>query len=182
MEFIKLKNKFNVGTYSKLGTKIQYGIDTPIGFAGIRYSYINLSNDQELLQIVPEKYRDDCTLSVMDLNYRIPPHTDSGIEAIVNFYIKTDRCITQFYKFKTDNAKTMQIENQTDGFIYDVNDLDETNSFIAEDGDAYLLNVSKPHSVITTKPGLTNRKAICMQFKYRTFEEAKQILEEMGQI
>ncbi len=182
MSFIKLKNKFAVGSYSKIGTKIQYGMDTPIGFAGIRYSYINLSNSEELLQIVPEEYRDNCTLSVMDLNYRIPPHTDSGIEAIVNFYIKTSGCITQFYKFKNEDVKTMQIENQTDGFIYDVNDLEETGSFIAEDGDAYLLDVSKPHSVITTKPGLIDRKAICMQFKYTTFEEAKELLEKSGQL
>jgi hypothetical protein len=182
MSFLKLRNKFEVGSYTKISTKIQYGVDTPLGFAGIKYSYITLSNSQDLLQIIPERYRSDCTLSVMDLNYRIPPHTDSGIEAIVNFYIKTVGCVTQFYKLKNNIASTMQIENQTDGFIYDINDLEETESFIAEDGDAYLLDVSKPHSVITTRPEMIDRKAICMQIKYRSFEEAKEMLQESGNL
>lgn len=182
MSFIKLKNKFKVGSYTKIGTKIQYGLDTPLGFAGIKYSYINLSNSQELLEIIPDEHQNKCTLSVMDLNYKIPPHTDSGIEAIINFYIKTSGCITQFYKLKSNEATTMQVENQTDGFIYNIEDLEETECFVAEDGDAYLLDVSKPHSVITTRPGMTDRKAICMQLTYTSFEEAKIMLEQTGNI
>lgn len=182
MSFIKLKNKFVVGDYSKIGTKNQYGMNTPVGFVGIQYSYIDLSNSEDLLNIIPEEYRNDCTLSVMDLNYQIPPHTDSDIEAIINFYIKTSNCKTQFYKFKTDQVKTHQITNQTDGFIFDPNDLEETGSFVAEDGDAYLLDVSQPHAVFSPNQGFTERKAICLQIKYRSFEEAKQMLIASGQI
>lgn len=182
MNFIKLKNKFLIGDYQKVGTKNEYGMNTPIGFVGIKYSYIDLQNSNDLLKIIPEEYQKDCTLSVMDLNYQIPPHTDSDIEAIVNFYIKTDNCVTQFYKIKNEDYSTSQVTNQTDGFIFDPKDLIETDSFIAEDGDAYLLNVSQPHSVITTKTSFVNRKAICLQIKYRSFEEAKQMLITTNQI
>ena len=53
----------------------------------------------------------------MELNYQIPPHTDSDIEAIINFYITTDDCITQFYYPPDDSVPRQQID-QTDGAIF----------------------------------------------------------------
>ena len=84
----------------------------------------------------------------MRINTTIPPHTDSGIKSTINIYLKTDNCLTQFYKFKNDKPKTEQVENQTDGFIFDENDLEKTTSFIAKPNEAWLLDVSLPHSVV----------------------------------
>ena len=182
MSYIKVKDKFFVGKYDIISRKYQYGLNTPNGFYGIKYSYIDLSNSNELLQVIPEHHRDKCTLSVMDLNHRIPPHTDSGIEAIINFYIKTDNCKTQFYKFKTSDPKEFKLPTQRDGSIFDENDLDETESFISQVGDAYLLDVSQPHAVIPLHDGPVDRKAICLQLLYTTFSEAKQLLKQTNQI
>jgi hypothetical protein len=181
MSFVKLKNKFFVGNYDIISRKYQYGVNTPNGFFGIKYSYIDLSNSDELLQIIPEYYRDRCTISVMDLNHKIPPHTDSGIEAIVNFYIKTNNCKTQFYEFKTSDPKTFKLPTQRDGSIFDEDNLNETGSFISQDGDAYLLDVSQPHAVIPLHDGPVDRKAICLQLLYTTFDEAKQFLKQTNQ-
>lgn len=182
MFFRKLNTKFIVDHYNKKGKKIEYGLDTPIGFMGIKYSYVHTTSDEELLRVIPEKHRDNCTLSLMELNYQIPPHTDSDIEAIVNFYIKTDECITQFYYPPPASVEATQIGNQTDGAIFHEGHLKKSVRFMAYPGDAYLLDVSKPHSVIPTQPGLTDRKCICLQILYKSFDQAVEMLKETGYI
>lgn len=182
MFFRKLNTKFIVDHYNKKGKKIEYGLDTPIGFMGIKYSYVHTTSDEELLRVIPENHRNNCTLSLMELNYKIPPHTDSDIEAIVNFYIKTDQCITQFYYPPPASIETTQIGNQTDGAIFHEGHLKKSVRFMAQPGDAYLLDVSKPHSVIPTQTGLTDRKCICLQILYKSFDQAVEMLKETGYI
>ena len=58
----------------------------------------------------------------MTIDCGIPPHTDSDIKVTINFYIRTDNCRTVYYKLLSDNPKKYQIENQTNGFIFDKND------------------------------------------------------------
>jgi len=181
MFFRKLNKKFDLGSYHKTGNKIEYGMETPFGFAGIRYSYINSEDEDDLLKVIPEQNREDCTLSLMELNYKIPPHTDSNIEAIVNFYIKTDRCITQFY-YPKENTPQTKIKNQSDGAIFHEDYLKKSVRFIAEPGDAYLLDVSKPHSVFPHEGSVADRKAICLQILYKSFDEAVEMLKSTGYI
>jgi len=182
MFFRKLNEKFVIDHYNKDGKKIEYGIDTPIGFMGIQYSYMHTTSDEELLQVVPKEYRSQCTFSLMELNYQIPPHTDSDIEAIINFYIKTDDCITQFYYPPDDNVPRQQIGNQTDGTIFHEGYLQKSVRFMAQPGDAYLLDVSKPHSVGPTNSGMTDRKCVCLQILHKSFDEAVKMLQSTGYI
>ncbi len=184
MFYRKLNRKFTIEHYAKKGKKIEYGMDTPMGFMGIQYSYVHTTSDEDLLRVVPSKNREDCTLSVMELNYKIPPHTDSDIEAIVNFYIKTDKCITQFY-YPNDNLDAVAegVDTQTDGAVFHEGHLKKSVRFMAHDGDAYLLDVSKPHSVTPTGgSNMTDRKCICMQILYKSFDEAVKMLTETGYI
>lgn len=182
MFFRKLNEKFVIDHYNKDGKKIEYGIDTPIGFMGIQYSYMHTTSDEELLQVVPKEYRSQCTFSLMELNYQIPPHTDSDIEAIINFYIKTDDCITQFYYPPDDDIPRQQIGNQTDGTIFHEGYLKKSVRFMAQPGDAYLLDVSKPHSVVPTNSGMTDRKCVCLQILHKSFDEAVKMLQSTGYI
>ena len=77
----RLNREFEIDSLTKTGKKIEYGIDTPMGFAGIRYSYVKLKEDP-LLKVIPAKYRDRCTFSLMEVNHKIPAHTDSGLSLI----------------------------------------------------------------------------------------------------
>ena len=74
-----------------------------------------------------------------------------------------------------DNAQPYQIENQTDGCVYDLDDLIETESFIAQPGDVYILNVSKVHSVIPLDDNEVKRKAICFSTRSLNFDEVKRM-------
>tara|TARA_B100000131_G_scaffold11005_1_gene11480 strand:- start:3968 stop:4513 length:546 start_codon:yes stop_codon:yes gene_type:complete len=174
--FKQLHGTFTVDQLTKTGKKIEYGMDTPIGFAGIKYSYVRLKEDH-LLQVIPSRYRDRCTFSLMEVNHKIPAHTDSGIEAIINFYIRTDRMFTQFYHPR-DDVESFQIKNQTDGAIFHDKYLKKSCRFMAHEGDAYLLNVSKPHALIPSEKGPIRRTAICMQLLETSYDEALDMLRE----
>ena len=41
----RLNREFEIDSLTKTGKKIEYGIDTPMGFAGIKYSYVRLKED-----------------------------------------------------------------------------------------------------------------------------------------
>ena len=102
----------------------------------------------------------------MRINTQIPPHTDTSDKTVINIYIKPENCITEFYKFKNDIAKTKQITNQTDGFLYDEKDLIINSNFLAESNDVYVLDVTKPHSV---KPQGKFEERVIVQLATSTF-------------
>lgn len=143
MEFCKLNKEFIIQDYEILDVQISFMKEGK----GIAYHYVNFDKF-DIFKIIPEKYKEYFFATMMKINTQIPPHTDSGIKTTINIYLQTDNCLTQFYKFKTDKPKTEQVVNQTDGFIFDENDLEKTNSFVAKTNEAWLLDVSKPHSVI----------------------------------
>jgi hypothetical protein len=100
----------------------------------------------------------------------------------INFYIKADNCLTQFYEFKSENLTKTQTENQTNGYLFKLDELETVNSFIAEPNDAYLLDVTKPHSVIPLQITNTHRSAIALQTNKFTFDEVLEMLKETNNV
>jgi hypothetical protein len=176
MEFCKLKNTFDVGEYNIQKEQMFFGEKNK----GIGYYNVDLPKKDELMFLIPKKYHKDFSITMMRVNTEIPPHTDSGIKSTINFYIQTGNCLTQFYKLAIDKPKTKQVKNQSDGLIYNENDLIRTTSFIAEPGEAWLLDVTIPHSV---KPygNFKERLAIAMSSTL-CYNDVKQILTMTGQL
>jgi hypothetical protein len=176
LEFCKLKNSFDVGEYTILKEQIFFGAEGK----GIGYYEIDLVERSNLLSIIPKEYHAEFSITLMAVNTEIPPHTDSGIKSTINFYIKTDDCLTQFYALNKGQPKTIQVENQSDGVIYDEKDLIKTNAFTAKPSEAWLLDVTVPHSV---KPGnnFKDRFAIAMSSTL-CYNDLKKILTTSGQI
>ena len=172
MYFKKLNLKFKIPSYEVGDIVEQYGFNIDDKFNGLWYSNLKIN---EHLDLVPEKYKSDFALSLLQANSFILPHSDSGCTSVINFYIETNNCATQFYEIK-NNAKPYQIDNQTNGFVYDLNDLVEKDSFIAKPKDIYILDVSKVHSVIPLDNGQINRKAICLSTNKFKFDELEKIL------
>jgi hypothetical protein len=176
--FIKLKNKFIINEYSIQQLRVWYGKKDNNKFKGIWYSDVECQDKDTIFGSIPTQFRPYFTMKIMEVNTRIPPHTDSRILSTINFYIKTDNCLTQFYKFKSENPTTRQIENQTNGYLFNVEDLETADSFIAESNDAYLLDVSKPHSVIPLEITNIHRSAIVLQTNRFAFDEVLEMLKE----
>ena len=172
MSFVKLTNKVVLEHY-KIG-------DYLVSYAD-RIFYRKTSETLSLLDILPTRFRNDFTVVSMDILYNIPPHTDSGIKCTINFYVKPGNYKTIFYDIKDENIiNTFQVKNQTNGKVYDRDNLLETNSFCAKKDEIYLLDTTKIHSVISKTP--SHRFALCVQTNKFCYEDVKKMLSEMGNI
>ena len=182
MNFIKLKNNLDLANYSIDETTNSYGMEVNGVFKGIKYSKTDTTLKESLFNLIPKENRHLFDISVMQVNTYIPPHTDSNIMATINFYIKTDNCLTQFYSLKTDKPKTTQVKNQTTGYLFTVDDLEPVDNFVAKVGEVWLLNVSKPHSVLPLTAGPIDRVALCLQSRKFNFDETIELLKATGNL
>jgi hypothetical protein len=180
--FVKLKNNHSITPYLFVtgGLNTYYSIEKNDKSVGIGYFGVDIFDPSIYLNYIPEKYIKDFIFQHMKINYRLPPHTDSGIKATLNFYLKTDNCETVFYNTK-ENAKIFKNEQQTNGNSYFYEDLEKIGSFVAHDNEVWLLDVSIPHSVETTREDIY-RHAIVVQTDVYTFDQVKEILRETGNI
>lgn len=145
MNFYKLKNKHNFSdNYKRQKSVVSYGKNIDESFSGINYSTVFTPDVRQMYSLIPEKYHLNFYVTLMDINSFIPPHVDTGVISTINFYIKSDNCVTQFYKFKPTADKS-KISKK--GYVYDLKDLEETDCFIAEDNSAYLLDTTQVHAV-----------------------------------
>ena len=179
--FKKVNNKFVSIDYDILNSRIKFGDYVNGEFKGIEYFNIDYDDGNSLFGLIPEQYRENFCMTLMKINTVVPPHTDTGINVTINFYLQTDDCVTQFYKFKDDNPKTRQVENQTDGFIFDENDLVKTHNFIAEKNDVYVLDVSQPHSVYPIGQ-LKERLGLSLATNTYNYDEVISMLKETGNL
>jgi len=173
--FFKLDHVFDLPNVLAGDIKIQYGVEIDNNFYGIRYNSLQSQELCLLDKILPKNFLNDFSIELMQVNCLIPPHTDSNVECVVNFYVKTENCITQFYDIKPD-ANSFKIANQTNGCMYNLDDLIPGPSFIAMPGDVYILDVTKPHSVtpLTTDP--INRFAFCASSAKLSYKEIKKLI------
>jgi hypothetical protein len=116
----------------------------------------------------------------MDISGEVTPHTDSEIKTTINFYIEPGYYMTKFFDVK-EGATISQIENQTNGFLFDKKDLIHKGTFIANAGEAWLLDVTQVHSVEPYKE-VTRRTAICLATDKHGYDAVAQMLFETGHI
>ena len=180
LEFYKLKYKFKEEPYC--GTLLQTSYDLNEGgeFKGIKYYDVVLKTDS-IWRYVPEQYRKDFYTSMMWINTEVPPHTDTSDKVVINADVRPENCITEFYKFKSDIPKTKQITNQTDGYLFDKEDLIINSNFMAEKNDVYILDVTKPHSVVPQGP-FEERVIIQLGTSIYNFKEVCDMLKETGNL
>jgi len=171
--FAKLKVNLGKLEYSQLDKQIDYG-------NVISYFNVALPKLDEVMGVIPEKYRSAFSMSVMKINAGVPAHTDSGIKTTINFYVKTPPCKTQFYRTPVEPT-TYQILNQTNGVLFDEKDLEATGSFVAEEGDVWVLDVTKPHSVQPLED-LEERVAVTLATNTYYFDEVCSMLNDTGNL
>jgi len=171
--FAKLKTNLGKLEYSQLDKQVDYG-------NVISYFNVELPKLDEVLGVIPEKYRNAFSMSVMKINAGVPAHTDSGIKTTINFYVKTPPCKTVFYKTPT-KPTTYQILNQTNGVLFDEKDLEEADSFVAQEGEVWCLDVTKPHAVQPLED-LEERVAVTLATDTYYFQEVCSMLNDTGNI
>jgi hypothetical protein len=105
------------------------------------------------------------------------PHIDHNTNVTLNYYIQSIDDVTTFYE-TNNNIIGFNYGNRDQSNIYDVGDLSVKSEFVANNNTAYLLDVSKIHSV--TKTSILPRKFISYQWKNHTFDEVLQDLIEVN--
>jgi hypothetical protein len=160
-----LKKPFNNLEYVQGGKQVSYG-DV------ITYYDAELAGGS-VFHVIPAKYRADFYLAVAKITSSLPPHTDSQIKTSINFYIDPADYTTTFYTPEPKAVKR-QVENQTDGYIFQEHELVNRGSFKARPGDAYLLGVDKVHSV----QGSGERTLLCLATDKHDFYEVLHMLVE----
>jgi hypothetical protein len=177
MQFVKLNKKFDVSNFTEISLRNEYAIK---GKGIVFYDIINYNRDL-ILSVIPERYRHDFSVLEMKINYNIPPHTDSYVSASINFYVKAIDCQTNFYN-KADDSLGVRMTAQTTGRTFSEENLEHSGSFIAESGDAWLLDVSSPHSVKNLSKMPVDRIALVLQSRKYNFDQVYDMLQETGYI
>ena len=122
---------------------------------------------------IPLRYRADFCLSLLKITGSVPPHTDSEVKTSINFYVDPGNYRTTFYTPEPKAVKR-QIENQTNGYIFQPHELANRGSFVAKPGDAYLLGVDRVHDV----QGEGERTLLCLATDKYDFYEVLHMLVE----
>jgi hypothetical protein len=178
MNFLKLKDNFNVPNFEKGDLKTKYGIEIDGIWRGIKYFRLNQIDEENVKSILPKKIRSDFEILLMIINSTIPPHTDDLISLTINIYLETSLCKTQFYSYDPSHP-TSQLENQKNGRLFDPKNLKLEDSFVAREGEVWLLNVTTPHSVypIEKSQRHVQRTAISLQTSKYSFDDIKELIE-----
>jgi hypothetical protein len=177
MQFTKLNKPFNVGNFTETSLINAYAVNGK----GIAFYNIDNYNRDLILSVIPERFRNDFHMREMKINYNIPPHTDSYVTATINFYVKAKNCKTKFFK-KVDNELGVRMTTQTTGRTFKEDQLEFTGSFVAETNDAWLLDVSSPHSVQSLSTDNVDRVAIVLQSAKYNFDQLYAMLQETGNL
>jgi hypothetical protein len=177
MQFTKLNKKFNIGKFTETNLINEYAVNGK----GIGFYNVDDYNKDLIFSVIPERFRDDFFVREMKINYNIPPHTDSHVSATINFYVKAIDCKTNFYK-KVDRDIGVKMTTQTTGRTFKEDDLELTGSFIAESNEAWLLDVSNPHSVKNIGTTPVDRVALVLQSYKYDFNQLYAMLQETGYI
>ena len=135
---------------------VKYGQGEDDLFEGIKYTdfiYDTDKDDESFYQfwcLIPPDYRKYFLLSLMSINRDILPHTDSNVRTVLNFYLTAGGYVTSFCS-PLAGSQSFKLPTQTDGVVYNFEDVSMDEGFVAKDGDIYLLDVSKLHCVHSGK-------------------------------
>lgn len=190
--FVKLKNRFDDLLYTQVpGLESFAGLDGK----GVYHNKIWTPDSEKIYSVIPKRYWDDFYLTIMSINSVLLPHRDNDLITTINFYVKAGDCKTVFYKEK-DGAKIWQPENvitrpksklEVDTevklvkAVYDVEDVEELDHFIAQNGEAWLLDVNEIHNVVPISD-FSGRKAIALRTKIYNYEQVYEMLKETGNV
>ena len=177
MNFYRLGKVKEMPGFSSGSFITSYGETVDNEFKGIKYCEAFVSFSNISFDFVPFDAFKNAQKTVMTINREIPPHTDSGVECVINIYTRTSNCLTQFYDI-VGEPDGFQIENQTDGQIFNLDALVPADSFVAEVGDVILLNVKTPHSVKPLTNAPVDREALCFPSQVMTFNQVLALLQK----
>jgi len=176
--YIKLNKSISVPEFEELEETMYFGENKEKTV--LQYLNVNMPNSENLYKIIPKEFRKDFRLNSTRINSQLGVHLDTDATCRINFYMVTDNCITRFFLPKVDYPFRKTINGKV---VFSRSDLNEIDSFVAQPGEAWLLNVQKLHDV--TPPNGINfcqRRAITLFTTKFSFIEVSEMLKQTGYI
>jgi hypothetical protein len=126
-----------------------------------------VKNSDQLINLLPKSVLDKEVPSVLYIEListfydiaMLPPHIDIRRNVAINYYFDTNNEKTTFYNYDSVTKNINEIE-----------------SFVSNNNESWLLNVSIPHSVTFYKP--FKRKFLSFSFNKLTYDQLKELLHE----
>ena len=174
----KLDIKHNLPKESGNDILFRFGIENENGFQGISYFKVSPIIENKIFDILPTLRKPGYYTSLMVINKSdIPAHNDDAILVSVNFYLNTANAITRFHSVKNCIEPIIKkLPMQTNGSLYQQDDLDIVGEFTADVGDVYLLDVTQLHSVKCHESNL--RTAYVIQSTIFNFSQTLEFIEQ----
>jgi hypothetical protein len=120
--------------------------DTVLSYYNINdIEYFRTIHTRKFYTIKPDRVR----FSILTGQGLLSPHRDHDAATVLNYYVSADADQTIFYNVN-ESAEPFSYKAGSAKNIYNTTDLTEADKFVASSGDAYLLDVSKTHSVYKT--------------------------------
>jgi len=156
-----------------LDKQIEFDLDT----AGNKIQYFNVASQyvDSFINSLGE-YKKYFYSSFVDIATDVPPHTDIVDKVNINFYIETNNYTTTFYRGNSNISK-LTYADHGDGYVYDINDLEPIDFFVAEPGDVYVLNGKTIHGVSSNTR--LPRKFIQVSTSELDYEQVLEILSSV---
>jgi hypothetical protein len=169
MHYVKLDNfSIDIDLFQYKGIP---GHNYPGITPGIWLRYYNFSDINKYKEYFP-KFTDliPDTILLAEITGKgvLGPHIDHGPKVVLNWYVNSNDSFTYFYN-KNEGAQGIILPGQTEANIFFPNQVTKVDEFVAKDNDAYLLNVSKIHSVLSPNEGV--RRFVSIGWKTRSYEE-----------
>lgn len=173
--FKKLKNKFITQEIDIQECTISYDD---------KHFYYNVNHHglEEFYAVIPERFRTDFSIKYFTAFNGLRPHHDNGANTAINFYFKANGAIGTFYNVISEDAVLEKVGKT--GAAYKPEALEIFGTYVAEDHDAYVLDITKPHSVTFSKDPRfeKSRSALALQTSKFSFAEVCTMLVETGNL
>ncbi len=174
--FAKLKNNFEKPLFTTVDGLTSFaGIDGK----GVGHKKVWSPDAEQFYAVIPKRYWRDFDFSLMTINSAIYPHVDRDYITTINFYLETGGDIRTIVFSNGELANINDLVEYSSG-VYDESTLTELGSFVAKNNEAWLLDVSKVHTV--HNPNDAVRKALALRTKIYTYEQVYEMLKETGNV
>lgn len=178
MNFLKISTNFTLIDLQKLNLVLDdqhpskyYSPDN--NDVGLFYYNSNLEIQNIVKDFLPVSVSNQATIDLCKINHGVLPHKDHDCACKINFYIKASDAKTVFFEDSSENGYSYKNNGKNNMYDIKLNRLKRSEMFVAKDGDVYLLNTSKIHSVIMNK---SDTRIIVSASFTRTFEEIRNLI------
>ncbi len=174
--FVKLINNFEKPLFTTIeGLTSFAGIDGK----GVGHKKVWSPDAEQFYSVLPKRYWGDFDFTLMTINSEIYPHVDRDYITTINFYLETGGDNETIFFSDGELATINSLVDYSSG-VYDESTLSKVGSFVAKNNEAWLLDVSKIHTV--HNPNNADRKALALRTKKYSYIEVYDMLKETGNV